>query len=129
MRKIIFFLIVLFTFQCCVFKEDTIYNDSLYEAIDSLEIEMLLADSIELNDIEQYEINNELLGTAYNAIPYYMLRAKQDSKSCYKVYELSKNVPYKSTAIQHLGIKFLQKGAMMQDSVCINELNRIEYGK
>lgn len=130
MGKVSWYKLFLFLFlQSCVFHNEHNYDKALHNAIDSLELKMLSSEKLDFQDIETFEHLKTSLGKRYDAIPYYILKAENDNdtKSCYKVYELSKDVPYKQKQMQLLGIKYLKRGAMLQDSACINELNRIVY--
>ena len=121
------FLLSLLIFQSCVLDKEETYDKVLRSAIDSLEVNILSSDSLVFSDIEELENLKIKVGEIHDVIPYYMMKATQDNdtKSCYKVYELCKNVPYKREKMRLIGIDYLKKGALLQDSICENELNKI----
>lgn len=127
MGKVILVILSLLIFQSCIFSKEEAFDMALHSAIDSLEVKILSSDSLVFSDIEKLENLKNKVGEAQDVIPYYMLKATQDNdaKSCYKVYELCKDVPYKREEMILLGVDFLKKGALLQDSICKNELNKI----
>lgn len=127
MGKVILVILSLVVFQSCVFTKEETFDTALHSAIDSLEVKILSSESLVFSEIEELENLKIKVGEAHDVIPYYMLKATQDNdaKSCYKVYELCKDVPYKREEMRLLGINFLKKGVLLQDSICKNELNKI----
>ena len=127
MGKVILVILSSLIFQSCVFSKEESFDSALLNAIDSLEVKILSSDSLVFSDIKKLEDLKMKVGEIHDVIPYYMLKATQDNdtQSCYKVYELSKDVPYKREKMILLGIDYLKKGALLQDSICKNELNKI----
>jgi len=127
MGKVILVILSSLIFQNCVFSKEESFDTALLNAIDSLEVKILSSDSLVFSDIKNLEDLKMKVGEIHDVIPYYMLKATQDNdtQSCYKVYELSKDVPYKREKMILLGIDYLKKGALLQDSICKNELNKI----
>ncbi len=127
MGKVIFVILSSLIFQSCVFSKEESFDTALNSVIDSLEVKILSSDSLVFSDIKNLENLKMKAGEVHDVIPYYMLKATQDNdaQSCYKVYELSKDVPYKREKMILLGIDYLKKGALLQDSICKNKLNKI----
>lgn len=127
MGKVILVILSLLIFQSCVFTKEETFDTALHSAIDSLEVKILSSDSLVFSDIEKLENLKIKVGEVQDMIPYYVLKATQDNdaKSCYKVYELCKDVPYEREEMMLLGVDFLKKGALLQDSICKNEFNKI----
>lgn len=130
MVKVNLFILSLLIFQSCVFCKEETYDKVLHSTIDSLEVKILSSDSLVFSDIEELEELKIKVGEEYDVIPYYIMKAIQDNdaQSCYKVYELCKDVPYKREKMRLIGLEYLKKGVMFQDSTCRNELSKImEY--
>lgn len=100
---------------------------------DSLKLTVLNQDTLDwgmLNDIDnQYRMVKE----RYKVLPYYLLKMQSDSSGllCFRIYSaayfdnesLSESEREK---LKKIGVKYLQIGAMLNDSTCINELRKLE---
>lgn len=97
---------------------------------DSLKMSILTNDTIDWDTfnqlIYQYDINSE----PFRILPYYLLKLQEDTTGqlCYNIYRATCNnaLPEENQIqLKQTGIKYLKLGAALNDSICINELNKI----
>mgnify|MGYP003304478641 CR=1 FL=1 len=135
------FVMTLLCLISCRIEQDRSSKDPLNSQMlgfnryytDSLKLTLLSQDTLDwelLNNIEnQYRIE----GKKYKVLPYYLLKLKSESSGqlCFSFYSAAyfgnESLSEKDREkLRKMGMKYLQIGAMLNDSTCINELRQLE---
>ena len=100
---------------------------------DSLKLTVLNQDTLDWRQLNNIDDQYSMVKERYKVLPYYLLKLQSDSSGqlCFRIYSAAcfdneSLSGKKQEELKKIGIKYLQIGAMLNDSTCINELRKLE---
>lgn len=141
--KIVISIFVM-TFLCligCRIEQDRSCKDPLNSQelgyhryyTDSLKLTLLSQDTLIWELLNNIENQHRIEGKRYKVLPYYLLKLKSDfsGQLCFSIYRATyfgnESLSEKEQEeLKKMGMKYLQIGAILNDSTCINELRQLE---
>lgn len=98
---------------------------------DSLKFTVMNQDTLDWELLKDIDNQYKIEGKRYKVLPYYLLKLKSEPSGqlCFRIYRATyfdnESLSEKDREeLKKMGMKYLQIGAMLNDSTCINELRK-----
>lgn len=101
---------------------------------DSLKLTVLNQNMLDWDVLNNIDNQYRMVKERYKVLPYYLLKMQSDSSGllCFRIYSVAyfDNESLSESEreeLKKIGVKYLQIGAMLNDSTCIHELRKLEW--